>query len=485
MTLPIPRRWRSDLSALGGLLVLQVLIYMWARKTGFTAISDDDYARVVISQSFAAAPTWDPSGTSWLPFPFLHQGVAMMLFSATLDFARIWAFVCAISATFVLYAAVKRCRVRVPLAFAAAAGGALLPTAVYLSTATVPEYLTAALVVFALTTLLESDSRSRAFTLGGSFLLLATASRYEAWPIAFVFASLRLLDAIKARSPGPLWSVGLALFFPGLWILHGIVDHGNAFFFVKRVVDYKNALGGSASGAEAGLAYFKALFLAEPEAIFVTISLTLLAVTKRHVEIMHGRWLRAWLPLLVMLLVLAVGAMRNGAPTHHEERALLPIWLFSVLTCASLIEHAHLSWTKAALFVVLGLGLGLGLRSADIFEREGFTDRRDEEALGKRLRALGGAQTRIGLDLDDYGYFAVMAAAGHPHRFEVFDTHDPRARVTSPSPSDRYRAQGGCLFVEPQAHPTGAEAIEIERFSDWSIRKFVNCYLPVTENSSK
>jgi hypothetical protein len=31
-------------------------------------VSDDDYARVVIAQRLSLA--LDPSGTSWLPFPF-------------------------------------------------------------------------------------------------------------------------------------------------------------------------------------------------------------------------------------------------------------------------------------------------------------------------------------------------------------------------------------------------------------------------------
>ena len=37
---------------------------------GFRAVSDDDFARVVLAQQWAAHPTLDPTGTSWLPVPF-------------------------------------------------------------------------------------------------------------------------------------------------------------------------------------------------------------------------------------------------------------------------------------------------------------------------------------------------------------------------------------------------------------------------------
>lgn len=485
MALPFPPRLRSEFCALALLILVQLVAFIWARTTGFLAISDDDYARVVISQNFAASPTWDPSGTSWLPFPFLHLGTAMRLFSPSLEFARTWAFVSACTATFLIYAAARRWRVRVSLAFAAAAGGALLPYSVYLSAATVPEYLTAALVVFGLATLARPASDNRSSVLGGVCLLLATASRYEAWPVALAFAGLKTWDAKRLGSPGALLSVGLALFFPIVWLVHGLVDHGNALFFVKRVVEYKNALGGDTSGVIATLAYAKALLLAEPEATFVTAGLIVLVATKRSAVTEYGGWVRAWLPLVVMSLVVGLSALRGGAPTHHEERALLPIWLFSVLTSAGLIEHAQLRWKEAALLVLLGLGVGLATRGCALFEREGFTDRRQEEALGKRLRELAGAETRLGLQLDDYGYFAVMASAGHPHRFEIFDTHDPRARSVAASPMDRYRSEGGCLFVVPGAHQSSTAEVEIEKFSHWSIRKFRDCSFSATEHSTR
>ena len=59
-----------------------------ARVQGFDHVSDDDFARVTIAQAFAASPKLDPSGTSWLPFPFWLLGGALRLLGRSLEVAR-------------------------------------------------------------------------------------------------------------------------------------------------------------------------------------------------------------------------------------------------------------------------------------------------------------------------------------------------------------------------------------------------------------
>ena len=83
------RRRAIDLALL---FTAKAAIGAYVLRAGFSHVSDDDYARVVIAQSFAHAPSLDPSGTSWLPFPFWLNGVAMMLLGRSLDTARAIAF---------------------------------------------------------------------------------------------------------------------------------------------------------------------------------------------------------------------------------------------------------------------------------------------------------------------------------------------------------------------------------------------------------
>src|SRR5690348_440120 len=68
--------------------LLKIALSLVVLRLGFSHVSDDDYARTVISERFAHAPTLDPSGTSWLPFPFWMTGAAMTLFGRTLEVAR-------------------------------------------------------------------------------------------------------------------------------------------------------------------------------------------------------------------------------------------------------------------------------------------------------------------------------------------------------------------------------------------------------------
>ena len=74
------------------IVLLRLLGVLALLGSGFRAISDDDYARTVIAQRFVGAPKLDPSGTSWLPFPFHAMGAAMVLFGRSIEVAR-WASV--------------------------------------------------------------------------------------------------------------------------------------------------------------------------------------------------------------------------------------------------------------------------------------------------------------------------------------------------------------------------------------------------------
>ena len=66
------------------LVVAKSLAMAWVLHVGFRQVSDDDYARAVIAEQFAHAPALDPSGTSWLPFPFWLHGGLMMIFGRSL-----------------------------------------------------------------------------------------------------------------------------------------------------------------------------------------------------------------------------------------------------------------------------------------------------------------------------------------------------------------------------------------------------------------
>lgn len=476
MTFLPPERYRADLVAALGLFALQLLVVLWVRSTGFHAVSDDDYARVVIAQRFVENPTWDPSGTSWLPFPFLHTGVMMKLFSASLEVARAWALVSACAGTLLLYAASRTWGTSATLSFAAATACALLPTSAFLSVSTVPEYLTGALVVYGVTSLTRRSTEGSGALFGGLCLFLACASRYETWPAACAASAILVFRFLGgARSVVSLGAAGLCLLFPVVWLLHGVINHKDAFFFVARVTDYKNALGDSSLPLEAALLYLRALFLAEPEvscALFATFIFALFQKEKRATS----RLFLPWIPLGAMFVVLVLGALTSGAPTHHEERALLSIWLLAALTAAYLLDENRRALPRVLTVLVIGIVIGSGLRAFGVFERQPFTDRAAEERLGRRLAELTSGAEKIGLALSDYGYFAVMAAGENPGRFTILETHDPReTKNASASLLKRYEDTGGCLFVTTSEAPLTSRQRELESIERWSLRQISPC----------
>ena len=115
---------------------------------GFRALSDDDYARIVIAQRFVADPSLDPSGTSWLPFPFWVYGSVMTLFGRDPTVARATAIALGSAGALLVWVAARW----LGASRAGAMLGALLacafPYSAWLGAATVPEAFTAALVVF-------------------------------------------------------------------------------------------------------------------------------------------------------------------------------------------------------------------------------------------------------------------------------------------------------------------------------------------------
>jgi len=408
--------------ALGWLLVGQLALCVWLRVSGFLAISDDDYARVVIAQRFVGGPSWDPSGSSWLPLPFLLTGSAMTLFGATLEVARAVAVASSLGAIVLLYAAARQLSMSRGFAVVTALLGASLPTLRPLAVATVPEYWCAALAVFGLCTLARNG---RVRVLGALALGAATACRYETWPLTLGFA---LFCALDARRPSErrtaLSAAVVALSFPAAWLAHGAAHHGSALFFVARVQNYKAALGGDGRdllGMWTG--YPAALFTREPELVALVLCAALAARFARGASPEpRVPTLRLLFPCALALVVLVVGDVRGGAPTHHPERALLASWL--VLLLVALTTVARLGSIRAAQILVLSVALALPFRWS--LTPSNYGPRPDEEEAGRLVRSRLSATEKVALATSDYGYFAIEATAGYPERFVLAETHDPR-----------------------------------------------------------
>jgi 4-amino-4-deoxy-L-arabinose transferase-like glycosyltransferase len=393
-------------------------VCLWS---GFRAVSDDDYSRVTIAARFAAAPAADPSGTSWLPLPFWLYGAPMALFGDSLETARAVALLLGIASAVLVWLAARLLGLPERAALLGALGAVVLPYGSWLSCATVPEAPTAALILFGVVSLSRDEAKLR--TWGGLALGAACFCRYEAWAPAATFAVLSASEAFRRREKG-LWLAAAAAVAPiALWLLHGLVRHGDPLFFVARVTQYRAALGREVVEASGALLQTPwALLRFEPELMAVLLVTLGLTFWRRRSPFGPTAW-RTVVALTSLVLFLILADATGGAATHHPERSLLPVFWFSALLAAGLVTRLARepqAWLLPALAMPAALLGSLLLRPA---VETSFVDRREEEQVGSLLRRLGASQ--VALDCDDFGYFAIQAALGHDRSTALSD-HDPR-----------------------------------------------------------
>jgi 4-amino-4-deoxy-L-arabinose transferase-like glycosyltransferase len=369
------------------------------RVAGFDSLSDDDHARVVIAQAFAASPRLDPTGTSWLPAPFWLYGAAMALLGSSLAAARALAVAAAGASGALLVAGAAAAGLDPRSALLAAALALFLPLVSFLGAAPVPELPTAAAVAFALLHLASArEAPPWRWHLAAVLLALASLSRYEAWIPAAFFALVAASHA--RRRPALLAAALLAAAGPLLWILWNHHAHGHPLAFARRVAAYRAGLGVEPSGL---LLYPLSLLREAPWAL----ALGLWAA--RRVPSMR-------LPIAgagALVAALALAELRGGAPTHHPERALLaPIFVLLVAGVAAVATLRGRGARPWVLLVALA-GCSGALRWKPT--REGLgADRREEIALGLALRGALPPGERALLIADSFGFLAVQAALARP-----------------------------------------------------------------------
>jgi hypothetical protein len=454
-------------ASLSPLVVIKLFVSLAVLASGFVAISDDDFSRLVIAQGFAQSPSFDPSGTSWLPLPFIAYGSVFAVLGNSLVVARYSGVFFGILSVLGVYVAARWLGTSERTAWLATLLSALFPHAVYYGAATVPDYPASVLILLGASSTASKAPRVR--VLGAVAIAAATLCRYESWPVAWVVSAIALFDL--HRSPEKrAWVIAAVVAPLGslAWLGHGILHHHDAFFFIKRVVAYKRALGGtSVSFIDALLTQPLAFFRGEPELVVVTVTLLVLVALRLGRAGFQGKtWVRPTVALFSLLAFLVIGDLRDGSPTHHGERVLLSLWLGCAVIVAELLTRL-LGSMKARFVERIGLLFGLGLLGAitafflrpAITKVEPFVDRSREIALGQFLQKLVPAHEPIAVLTEDYGYFAVDAALGRPGRLLTLNKHDPRHPEMDPLThggvlEERLTALGARTFVVPTTRKT-------------------------------
>ncbi len=411
---------------------------------GFDHVSDDDFARVTIAQSFAHSPKLDPSGTSWLPLPFWALGTAMVVFGRTLVAARGVTIAMGSVAATLPYLALRMTGVTRGRALLACAFAFLSPWSLWLGAATVPESFTASLTAAAAIALGAKSTETYAGPRAGAWarlgfalaMLAACLSRYEVWPVAAVIAVVLTVRAARERDVDPrtitrsLVVAGIVAVGPLLWIAWNAHAHGDALHFFARVTKFKRALGEETPSTLEALLLHPALFVKmRPDVVIAAAGAMALAWSTNASPTvraeLRSRWLVPISCVVAQLAFLAYGSARDGAPAHHAERALLgSAFLCAAFAADALVLTARTAAEGSRVRVrgAVGIGVAAWLMTTvtELRDVPGSTrgeDRAPQVATGKQLRAEDAAHVEV--TPCAYEHFALIAAFGAPERVEA------------------------------------------------------------------
>jgi hypothetical protein len=177
------------------------------------------------------------------------------------------------------------------------------------------------------------------------------------------------------------------------------------------------------------------------------------------------RYARPAALLLAQLVLLSAAMVRDGAPTHHPERALLSaMLLLAILTGDLGLRVALLAPARSRFILATGLCAWI-IFAALVFRpwlrREHFAHRADETAIGRAASTLVPPGERVLLEVTDYGYFAVMASFARPEDIVLDRSIDPRSGPSRSSFDDRAAlsrrvAESGARFIIARAAPPSA-----------------------------
>lgn len=461
---------RTTLGWLSAAIGLRIVANLAARHLGFVALSDDDYARVVIAQHFAHAPAWDPSGTSWLPFPFWLTGSVMAFTRGTLEVAHGLAWATSLVCVPLFYVAARWNGQSARFAGWTSCLFAVFPQAVWCGLATVPEGYAAVLATVAVASCNRPTVNARLW--GVVCITFASLSRYELWPLTLVVAGAQLRTPLRPQRRTLTWLLtACALCGPGAWLLHGIVNHGAPLFFLTRVANYRTMVGQTPEAWFDILTNYPLAFILKAPLLTALCALTLICRKWRTPATPSLRQHQQALtyPLLgasVVMVFLLIGDANNGAPTHHPERALLVCWLCLLSSVPVVWEHVWqpfpwFSSNAARLLAFVAVPLaGLGLLRTDA---QGFVNRNEEIGVGQAFAERLNDGARLLVETPGYGYVALAAATSQPWNVVGFNPDDPRQAQPPWDTKGELRAfieqQQIRFLVVPETHGCVAQTV--------------------------
>jgi hypothetical protein len=271
----------------------------------------------------------------------------------------------------------------------------------------------------------------RATRTGAVALLLATLSRYEPWALAVVYASLLTATA------EPIGVVGqrayrkalalLPLVGPILWLAWNAYAHHNALHFFTLVSNFRRLHDPTTLTIRAKLLVYPASLWRGYGEWFVLFAFGI-GLVRVAPKAMRQVGL-AMIGCTALAGYLVAGSLSDGAPTHHAERALLPLFAASTVTVAAAASYASpqlralrsgiKAWGVAALAFALAYWVGAALPRLRELPGTSEYDNRSHQLTAGAQAATTWKGEQYTLTPCAYEHFAWIAAFGRPESVSI------------------------------------------------------------------
>ena len=474
------------LSAIFGFVVVRLFLGWMAWEPGWTALTWDDFTRVVLAQEWATDPVAVPD-LVWLPLHTWVLGSAFALVGGA--FVNSPMALAAVFHTAALMAAaavvgrtaywMTRSRMGGLIAFVTLL---FAPWGFYLSLSGLGETFYYLAVAVAMAGIVRWTTRRRlgGLIMAATGIAMACALRYEGWWLAVVWAAVLLWTESRAqglwRTPIKVWIGALAPFVvPALWMGVNWVMTGSPIFFATESARYFLTAYGALETIPARVLYYPlSLLRSAPLLVPVLLAVAwmkrddsvvrrMLVVTVLHLVLFYStslvssavgafneRFMFAFIVGLLPILGYLPEALAKVSQPTVRRAVVVGLMLVALVVTGFRWLHRPIEWTHSPDLLTLAEDLAAAAPTDRALRV--VIDENLAPVESTPLRTAYGARLQIGVA----DALAVEDASDLPTGWDLYITRFP-SRTSQAAPRvmvGRYAVEGPSAdSVDPQAMP--------------------------------
>ena len=310
-----PSAWAAR-ALLAALLLLRLALHFLLYRSGFIALTADEFGRTIAAATWLRSPEWYGSG-AWLPLYNYLLGGALAIKWELLWLPRLIAILSGLLAILLIARLTTTLFSNRTMGLVSALLLAVNPVHLWLSSTGLTEGPVITLTLAALWAFVRyvSRRRLRALVLAAASLAVANGLRYETWVISLLFAAGVAYVWQRDRRSGwqlPLLAL-IPFLFPMIWLFGAFMESGSPFSFMGEITGYKRQWYGAT--ADYGL-YLRTFWRIDPYLLIFG----LVALAKALGD--NRRTLSVWWYGAIVTLPLFIYILLHGGQPEPTGNAL-------------------------------------------------------------------------------------------------------------------------------------------------------------------